>query len=443
MTTTQYVWHALAVMAVGIGVWGCGGTGGTQKTPGQVSGLIVDLDGNSVRGARVTVDGRETFSNSNGSFLLTNVRVGDHLIRAEIQQNGLQFRGQNMVSVFEGELSRGVTVTMIRTGQLASLRGVVRDRNSRPLQNARVFAIAGALGSTFTASNEFGEYELGGLAAGATYFVSATGNGFSSDDVGVILSPGESRRVDFTLTTAGSPALPRPTDLVAISWTSPLEASRSPNARAAVEAAKRLMDPSRALRRPSSRLSNNGGLIEIDLLWNPVNSRDLLGYGIYRGTSASAPLGGLDFLYDPLTYFYADVDPELREGVTYFYEVTALNTQAPGSGTETGPSNRAGVRPIGSTILRNISTSPLRFSWNPVQGATWYYVFLYDRYPGIEVSPIWPRPDDPDEGVTSQTSLTYPGNPPLRRGDRYFYFVVAVDADGFARSVSSVDEFVF
>jgi hypothetical protein len=419
-----------------------------ERPPGTVSGVVNDLNGGVVRGATVQYRGRNTAvrttTNSAGAFVLENVASGESLITAEIVKDGIRYFGQNVVTVIRDQQTKSLVITIARENQLAGIRGAVFDRFGNRLAGARVFAdMGGILGSAMAISDDQGNYELWGLIGGAPTTIVGTGRGYNSDPSRVTLTAGNWHTFNFTLNQGTSPTLPAPQDLEAIAWTSPRQATRSPQERMAIEAVKRELDPKREERFGAqlTRLFQGGNWIEVDLTWEPVDSVSLLGYGIYRGTNQAGALTAVDFLRDPLTYFFADLDPDLVEGVNYYYEVTALNVLFPDTpNSESEPSNRFGVRALGDLTLRSPILQPLQFRWNAAREAERYMVFLYDRFPGIGVTSIWNNSANPTTG----TSVAGPGG--LQSGRRYYYIVIGlgnfIDGTWISRTISPVGEFV-
>lgn len=422
----------LVPLALALLLTGCGPGG---PLPGQVAGVVTDSNGGVVRGAAVTWGSRSTTSNASGAFLLENVSEGDQLIRAQITQDGLRYTGQNVVQVFTQERSKSLNIVVIRDNQQAGIRGTVRDRGGLLLSGAKVFALGNALSSSIALTDANGVYELNGLQAGIDYEVTGSARGYNSDATTVNLSVGESRQTNFTLDDGTNPALPVPQNLSATIWTSPREVSRSPSDRAALDAVKSLFDPRRP--RATTRASNGGNHIETDLYWDPVSSSSLLGFGIYRGTSFSGAVAPIDFLRDPNAAFFADLDEQMVEGPAYYYEVTSLGTLYPDFvGTESSPSNRYGVTALGDLVLQNTSGST-RFHWSAANGATSYVVFVFDRYPGLDVDSIWSNVST----RTTNTFVDYAG-PSLTFGRRYYYVVLGLANGDDSRTISRVGEFI-
>lgn len=417
----------------------CGGSGGSSRFKGEVAGLVTDANGAPVRGARVFADGKETYSNSSGAFVLSGVGEGDHLIRAEITQNGIDFNGQNVARIFRGDRTKSLNIAVVRRELQARLHGTVRDRFGNRLSGVHVFALGNALTASLAISDSSGNYSLRGLMAGVTYELTATGRTYGSDLDTVVLSANEDRELNFVLSDGLNPAMSAPENLEAVAWTSPFELTRSdPQLKAGIRAIKDMIDPRR--RSQTGRLTINGNHIEVDLFWDPYfdNYVDLLGFGIYRATTSNGPSVAIDFMRDPNAAFFMDLDDTLLEDRNYYYEITALNVQYPDTfNSESDFSNRYGVRTLGDLFLNAPTFSPLTFRWQAAVGASEYVVYLFDTYPGIGVTSIWSNESSP----TSGTSLAYSG-PALQSGHRYYYVVLGLANGNDSRTISVIDDFV-
>jgi hypothetical protein len=430
--------HAFLFVCLALLLSGCGG--GKNKVPGSISGVIFDINGEVVRNARVWCDlsgpnDPETRSNASGAYLLTGVPESIQIVRAEVTQNGLRYYGQTAIQVFEGDQTKNVNITLVRDNQLASVVGVVMDRNGFAISGAKVFANSNGFSSSFAITASDGTYAMGGLQAGLDYTLTASARYYGNDEDFVNLSPGEQRNVNFILGNVSNVQLPAPQNLSAVAWTSPKEITTRGREADAIEAFKQKYDPRRAQGR--TRNSDGGNWIEIDLYWDAVSSPQLMGYGIYRGTSAVDALQGLFFLRDIYATFFADLDELLRENQTYYYEVTALNTSYPDSaGSESNHSNRYGVTPIGDLALGNVTQNPSPvFNWQAANGAQSYIVFLFDAYPTFETDFFW------QSAPTASTQLAYTG-PALTPGHTYYYLVLGLANGNDSRTISRVGSFV-
>lgn len=415
---------------------GCGG-GGSQFF-GEVSGIVTDANGDTVRGARVFASGRETFSNSAGSYVLTRVAEGDQIIRAEITQNGIEFSGQNVARIFGEDRTQTINIAVARTSLQAGIHGTVRDRFGNRIAGAKVFAMGNALTSSVAFTNSNGDYVMRGLMSGVTYQLTASARTFENDIDSVNLVPGEDPRFDFVLGDGTNPAMLPPQNLSAVAWTTPSEITRSPSQRAGIEAVKNMLLPKRKVQ--AGRTTINGNNVEVDLFWDEYTSNFdmLLGFGIYRASTVGGQSTAIDFMRDPHAAFFQDLDENLHENQNWYYEITALSTQYPDTfNSESNFSNRYGVATLGDLFLNSLLTGPLTFRWTAGSGATSYVVYLFDEFPGVGVNSIWNTEATP----TSGNSQVYTG-PALTSGLRYYYIVLGLANGNDSRTLSVIDDFI-
>jgi len=425
------------IAAIGCGGSGGGGGGGGSRTA-SVSGTVTDVNGDPVRGARVSSRDGSTTTSTTGAFILRNVREDNLDVQAEIVQNGVRFRGRNVAVTFRGERTQSVNIVVAPERQLASIFGVVEDRDGFRLGGASIFAGGAGLSSQRTVANANGEYELFGLISGISYTIVAGGREYRSDVDAMILTDGERRRVNFVLSNPGNPQMQAPQDLSAVSWTSP-PVTRASRDREAIEHVKRLFDPGHAKRRASdTRLTPAGNYVEVGLDWTPIDSLELLGYGIYRGRNAGGPFTAIDFLREPLEGYFVDLDDVLRPNQNYYYQITSLSVIYPNdpNRSESLPSDTVLVTPLPDLDGLRVTNNPLTFNWNDAQ-ADGYIVYLFDEFPGIGVESFWNNANSP----TPDVFLEYAG-PNLVRGQRYYYLVLGLADENVNRTVSAVGEFV-
>ncbi len=417
---------------------GCGGGGGVKTA--SISGTVTDLNGNPVRGAHVFSRDSSTTTTATGAYILLNNREDDIVVKAEITQDSVKFRGENLAVTFQGERTQSVNIVVAPESQLASLTGEVQDRNGRVIEGASVFANGGGLSSGRAITDRNGHYALGGLIAGISYTLNAGGRGFGSDTAQATLAAREERQLNFVLSDAGLVQLPAPQNLTAVTWTSPAANGRSREDQQVYENIKRLFDHKRSSRHQSNRTSSLGNPIEVDLSWDPVVSNNLLGYGIYRSPRPDGSFVAIDFFREPLASYYVDLSDALLERGNYSYAITALSTEYPDNPqrSESQASNVVTVSTLGDLRLSAVTASPLTFNWLGGSGSTSYVVFVFDRYPGVGVDPIWDNSANP----TTSTSLQYSG-PGLVIGHRYYYLVLGLANNDDSRTISFVDSFVF
>ncbi|MBX3119850.1 MAG: carboxypeptidase regulatory-like domain-containing protein [Fimbriimonadaceae bacterium] len=431
---------SIAILILSV-VVGCGGGGTGSQFKGEVSGVITDVNGSPVRGAKVFSNSRETTSNSAGIYVLSGVPEGNHTIRAEVSRDGLKWVGQNVVAIFRGERSKSLNIALVRNDQTATLHGKVRDSSGHVVQGARVFAYGNALSSAIAITDADGDYRIEKLASGVTYLLTASARTYDNDLGQATMSPGELKRFDFTVKDSTNPVMPAPENLVAVAWTSPKEITRDSEVNRTYEYIKRMIDPRRGNRPASGRDTILGNNVEVDLYWDPLPGSyddNLLGFGIYRATTSGGVSTAVDFLRDPITIFYSDVSAELIEGRNYYYEITSLGTNFPDTfNSESNFSNRYGVHTLGDMVLRSPLFGPLTFRWDACLDAEEYKVFLFDKYPSIGISSIWNTNSTPTAGL----SQVYTG-PSLQAGKTYYYIVLAEANGGDSKSLSAIGSFV-
>lgn len=412
---------------------GCGQQVGPKTA--TITGRVTDIDGLPIRGAVVYTSDVSTTTSSNGAYVLTGARSADQAVTAEYTEGGTTYKGQNVARTFEAEQSASINITVSPVSQHAVLRGTVEDRFGNKLQGASVFALGGGMySSNRDITDESGTFSIPGLIAGVPYEINAGGTDYGADSDTVTLVAGESRFIRMILSDAGNPALVAPTNIDAIAWTSPA-VTRSDRIAGAVEQIKLLSDPKRSQNK--TRLSSLGSPIEVQLEWDPIRGKDVLGFGIYRAIGSGAS-SGIDFWRDPLANSYIDSDVNLAPGVNYSYELTTLGTKYPAdSAAESDFSSRVTVRTLNDLRIDSVTHNPLTFHWQSGSGAAEYVVFVFDRFPGPGVTSIWNNQSSPVAG----TSVAYGGGG-LLANRTYYYMVLGLTGDGSGRTISTVGSFV-
>lgn len=417
------------IAGLALALVGCGG--GETVTTSEISGTVYDVDGNPVRNVHVYYGNTNTWTSSNGGYVLSTLPAKDVLVRAEVSRNGTRYYGQNVGRTFNGERTKSVNIVLYPENTIAGIHGVVHDRNGHVVEGARIFVRENASGTTLSGatavSNENGEYNIGGLGAGIPYRVLCNASGFSTDSDIFTLNSDENRITDLLISDATSIYTPPvPTGLLAESWTTPFSATRGISASATKNAYANIKSfvhgkTNRAWKTASKRNTSNGNWIEIDLTWNQMSDlNDLMGFGIYRGTS-SGSLHSLDFLRDPMAEIFEDLDANLSQNQTYYYAVSSLSTTYSSDGTgESALSSVASAYTLPDIITTNASGSPVTISWNSVSGATGYAVYVFSELPTINVTSIYNNYSSP----TTATSLQVPIS--LTSGHKYYYIVQAL-----------------
>ena len=402
---------------------------------GEIAGSVTDIFGNPVRGASVfLVSNLIGETSPNGTFVIREVAEGLVEVRVEFTSGGASFRGRNKVYVFANERTTSMAIVVARTNQLGNVRGNVKDEFNTPLVGIRVFA-GGPLGSWMDVTDSNGDYIIRDMVGGFDYTMTASGRGYENDSTAFSCVAGSSLVENFFLRLSSNESQPRPQNVQAFAFTSPLVPTRSIEEARAYEAIKRLIKPE--LRRPAAtRGTAISDHVEVDLIWNYVSTHETLGFGIYRGDS---PIGlvSYDVLRDPLATFYADISDFLVPGLTYYYAVSRLNTDFPNAPNSESPlSVIVNATPVGNLLLQNVDFSPLRFNWNQVSNVDNYTVYVFSRYPDIGISPIRVLPP------VSGSSAVYSGPPNLVSGNTYWYVVVGSGYGGASQTISQIDSFV-
>jgi hypothetical protein len=418
---------------------GCGGFTGPKTA--TVTGSVLDLDNNPVRNAKVWTIDSTTFSSATGTYALSGNRPGELKVTAEITKDGIKYRGSNWALNFDNEQTNNVNVIVGPVSSNGKVTGIVVDREGNPLENVSVFAFNGAGSASREFTNSFGQYTLVDVLAGVTYEISATAAGYRSDVSVVTLSAGETRTLNLILDDPVLTEFDAPTGLDAVTWVTPIDPTRGPDAGDPYLKVKQRIDKRyradgvlNAQQRSSSRGFGASIIVETDLFWDPFTHPDLLGYFIYRSPGDTTSMNYLDFSADPLSAFYVDIGP--NEGSVYSYAISAVATLYPDfPNTESPLSNIVVVETLDELILQNVTSGPT-FRWLSGSGGEEFYVFLYDEFPGVEVDWIWDNLSDPAFG----TSYVYDG-PSLIPGRTYYYLVLGTANGGASRTLSQIGSF--
>lgn len=453
----EVLWRLGVVSIVVMWLTACGGK---EVHRGSIAGTVTDINGDPVVGARVWVEGAgETVTNTNGTFLLTDVPEGFKNVRASARIGNQDWSGVALVQVFADDITRNANILLCPVNLQGSIEGFVLDPYGGRVEGARVFA-GGPLTSAMAVTDKNGYYRIDGLRGGYEYPVVASAPGFLNDRKTVSVVAGQITPASFALGVASGVVPAAPTNLEAVVWTQPRGVTRStsPEVANALEAIKRLLDPRRARRHAISRATPAGSLIEVDLTWDFVEDSRRLGYGIYRGRSAnpaSLPDNAIAFLRDPLADLFADLDLSLTPGVTYYYQIVAVGANFdPDTGAGASePSNTASATPLEPMSIfpsfpaqgATISTSTPTLRWDRLNGASYYQVLLFEGFPDINRDPLWPTDlNNPGNSRVSHpnNSTVYTG-PALQPGQTYYWVVVAFSADGSARSISPLWKFTY
>lgn len=432
-------WIAFGILIAAI--LGCGGVGAGV---GSVAGLILDMNGNPVRGARVFVtDGtvRETNSNSSGSYRITGVSATDILIKAEYDDGSTLYQGENLARVFDQDQVNSHNIVLIPSNQIGSFQGHVQSSGGLRIQGARISAKptnGSQLGSVQALADDNGNFFLSGLAGGITYQVQASFPGFHSADVTRTASAGNTQTINYSLGPNGDPLLPAPANLDAVAWTSPLESTRGIEQQHTMDNIKQFIDPRYRKPLPNGRGTSTGSPVEVQLYWDRFDSLEILGYAIWRKRS-NDPYQAAGFLRDPLAESYLDSDINLRDGINYSYVVSATNTNYPDTNNSlSDDSNAVTVTPLGDMNILNptFGGGNVTFRWSAVPNAANYTIYVFDTYPGIMVSSYANNFNNPATGTQWTYNLA-----PLTSGQLYYYLIMGSNSNDSARTLSVIGSF--
>lgn len=408
-----------------------------------ITGRITDLAGMPVRNARVyTIDG-ETQSSSNGSYTLPMNREDFLTVFAEINQDGVTYKGRTVVRTVQDQTQLSANVVVAPISTLSRIHGRVTDSFGAPIVNARVYAYTtGYLSSAMVSTDVNGFYNLEDLIGGRQYTVQAGAVTYSNDTVTVTMSNGDDRVINFSLFDSGTPTLPQVTGVTARTWVSQPIAFRGGIGPEAYEAIKRRWSPNRADYVATSRTSSSGAPIEVELNWNRLQGDDFQGYGVYRGTGTGT-ITDYDYYREPMAGTYIDSDVALNPNALYRYQLTALGTDFPNNGSAEGPRSVAvDARTLDDLIATVNQTTGLRFNWNNDSGATSFVIYIFDRIPGVGVTSIWNN----ETSRASGTSFVYDtaGNPAgLTTSRTYWYVVLGLANSDSSRTLSTIGSFTY
>lgn len=426
-------WIAVGLSAFAL--WGC--VDSVPRTS-SITGNVLDLDGLPVRDATVRAGGLTTQTSSNGAYSFNSLPNGQVEVVAEVFRNGQQFRGRTNVLNFENDKNSSVSIVVVPTNQSATLTGIVRDRDGFMLEGASVFVFNGAGASHRAFTNLNGRFTIRDLAAGFTYAVSASGQGFRSDQTTFQLNTNETRNLDFVLDSPGLPTLSPPQNIGVTSLVSHPDATRAVGNNEAIENVMRLFDGKDRQFISRSRDVRTDINVEVELFWDEQIFPDQFGYGIYRAPSAGGALTGVDFYFEPLAPYY--VDGGLNPFSTYSYALTTISTLFPDfqNQTESSLSSRIVVDTLGLLNINDVPfTGPITFSWQGGSGADNYVVFVFDEFPSIGVNSLWNNANNRTIGL----SQVYNG-PSLQSGRTYYYLVLGLANGDESRTISQIGTFI-
>jgi hypothetical protein len=168
----------------------------------------------------------ETFTNTNGTYLLTDVPEGFKNVRAATRIGNQDWTGIALAQVFADDITRNANILLSPTNLQGSIEGLVLDPTGRPIEGARVFA-AGPLTSAYAITDRRGYYRLDGLRGGYDYPMVASSPGFLNERKTASVVAGQTTTVSFALQEASGVVPASPQNLDAVVWTQPRGVTRS------------------------------------------------------------------------------------------------------------------------------------------------------------------------------------------------------------------------
>lgn len=442
-----------------------GGGGGGGSSVGVLVGKVVGSDGGPIPGAQVSVDGMQATALSQGGFQVTGLSTGVHRVYAQTNVRGATYSGSTQVLINSNQTTSNAIVSLSPSSEQGVISGTVVDSSGRGLRDARVFLSVPVSTSNvgfqsvvaFTDGN--GQYQLQNVSASnkTPYMLAASLLGYQNDSVTFTgLGSGQTRGENFQLAPSSNQSTLTPQNLTAQSFTQP-SSVLTPQARAGAQAhtavaggsvyeqIRRTLSPAYARAvsglhpasqiktlRTQSHLTGFGNYaVSTDLLFDESARDSLSGFRVYEA-DGNAQLTAYDFLQDPLANSFTDLNPAYVADQSYRFAVSAVNTDS----NETGLSNTATVVPLSQMILdqpgqNQTINNPLTVSWQGVNGASAYAVFVYNEYPtdgSVTVAK--------NQNLTAgDRGYTFPGN--FASGD--YWVVAAASADNGAElSVSQI-----
>ncbi|HIE51078.1 MAG TPA: carboxypeptidase regulatory-like domain-containing protein [Armatimonadetes bacterium] len=451
---------------------------GLPPAGGEISGFVVDLNGELVIGAEVQLHGlvpegvpTTTHTGVQGGFSFQNVPPGEYeLVATVVGVEGQQLRGVRtgvrVGSRTEERLAQNAHIVVAPLNQTGQIIGRVTDEELLPLPGAKVVAELllpdrnMAIVHLVTYTDTTGYFALGEVPSpwrGVRLIASAPGFANEIRTVNVLI--GDTVEVAFQLVSSFNARPEAPTNVEAIALTYPHGVTRSRNWREPYLSLRRglylrrggirgrrwaqgldLLGEQFSPQPLLSRRPPEGSLIEVDVFWDPVDAEDVTGYWLYRSLFPGHGYLRVAKVTSPFAFIGADLSFDLSVQTRFYYRVTAYNSHP----FESERSEVVSVVPLlpfdilsPADGAEEVSATPL-LRWEPVEGAAAYTVNIFDRFPSTGLTPVWEsdliRP--PDTRVVA---------PRLAKGWTYYWVVIADNAVDFrdltAESFTSIARF--
>jgi len=462
------------LLAASIALAGCGGGGGDDNgnntNDNSILGKVVDTSGFGVPGASVLVFvssgnapvGPQATTLTDGGYRITSLFPGVYTVSAGTMIGGVNYTGSTQAVVTSHSIISNAIIELAPTNQQGIIQGTIMDGNGRGIPGVRVLAtvhVQPAQGTTGTSdllavTDQNGSYSFPNVpTATVPYTLTATALGYLNGSTTVTtLSNGQTVTRNIQLTGTGAGNVPAPTNVLAASLTQP-SSILTPNvaqARAATgsvyDTIRKIMSPkyaqwsaNRQLASHSTRLKPHiGGFgayaVEADVFFSEPANTNVSGYRIYNSTGAQS-LQPYDFLQDPQASLWVDLDPSYVTNTQFNFAVSAIDTT---DSIESNLSSTVSFDPLDLEVVTSPvqgqtihNPNPVAVSWQAVNGATQYGVFIYNVYPSIGATPV--------ASATQLTTTAFNAGP-LPAGN-YWALVSAADANSIDVSISQIIQF--
>lgn len=468
-----------SIVVAGFAMAGCdGGGNGGPANDNSIIGKVVDTTGSPVPGGNITAvitgsgpQGEPLGTTlAGGDFRIGHLFAGTYTVTASTTVGTTTYTGSSQAVVSPGTIITNCVIEVAPTNQQGVIEGQVKNTNGQPVAGVDVLAsvkVNSSQGNTGTSgmlavTDQNGNYEFPNVpTATVPYTLTATALGFTNGTQTVTtLTAGQTVTENFQLAASSNSTIPAPSSVLASSFTQPsdvlspaiaahaassAETSSSTTTGTVYDTIRKVMSPKYAQLIASGKLASkitrlkpqiSGGFgtyaVEADVFFDESSTTEVAGYRIYN-SAGSQPLAPYDFLQDPFASEYVDIDPNFFTNTTYNFAVSAINT----NDVESSLSATESIDPLNLVSINTPTsgqalTNPATISWQAVDGATSYGVFIYNTYPSVGSSPTVQSTGLTGTSFTPSTSLP---------AGSYWLIVSATDQNSTDVSVSQITQF--
>jgi len=470
-TASLRSWLPALILATTVALAGCGGGGtgnGDNIDDNTIIGKIVGTDGFGVPGANVTAvltgnssaGGPQVTTVTDGGYRIRGLFPGVYTVSAFTTVGGTNYTGSTQAVVTAHSIISNAIIEMAPTNAQGIIQGTVTNGSGNGLPGVRVLAtvnVEPAQGTSGTSdllavTDRHGFYKFPNVpTATVPYTLTATALGFVNATTTVTtLTNGQTQTRNLQLFGSTNSTVPAPTNVLAAALTQP-SSILTPSVIQAHASIGSVYDKIRKIMSPKyAQLSANrhvahstkisphlGGFgpyaIEADVFFDESNITNVAGYQISRSIDPD-PFQPYDFLQDPQASLYVDLDPSYVANTQYDFAVTAVSVDnspsARSSGAAFDPLDLEVVTsPIQGQTIHN--PNPVTVSWQAVNGATQYGVFIYNVYPSVGATPV--------ASATQLTTTSF--NAGALPAGNYWTLVSAADDSSIDVSISQIIQF--